>query len=66
MQAVHPSENKSTTYDTNITSKAIALVNSFPKQNNNITDILPDPSKICDFKDCIVENLDLQSFFLAN
>ena len=46
------------TFDTKITSKAIALVYSFATQNDNITDILPDPSKIYDFKD-------LQSFFLA-
>ena len=47
------------TFDTKITSKAIALVHSFATQNDNITDILHDPSKIYDFKD-------LQSFFLAN
>ena len=46
------------TVDTKVTSKAIALVYSFATQNDNITDILPDPSKIYDFKD-------LQSFFLA-
>ena len=46
------------TVDTKITSKAVALVYSFATQNDNITDILPDPSKIYDFKD-------LQSFFLA-
>lgn len=53
------------TFETKITSKAIALVYSFATQNDNITDILPDPSKIYDFKDCIVKNPDLQSFFLA-
>ena len=46
------------TFDTKVTSKAIALVYSFATQNDNITDILPDPPKTYDFKD-------LQSFFLA-
>ena len=53
------------TFDTKITSKAIALAYSFSRRNDNITNILPDPSKIRDFKDCIVTNADLHSFFLA-
>ena len=56
------------TFDTEILCKALSLAHSFARQNDNNTDILADPSKICDFKDCIVKNPDpqLQSFFLAS
>ena len=47
------------TFDTKITSEAIALVYSFARQSDIITNILPNPSKIRDFKDCIVKNPDL-------
>ena len=33
------------TFDTEILSKALTLAYSFARQNDNITDILPDPSK---------------------